>query len=276
MSSNPDQPSVDAALEDEMSGPVNYERRGLAGIVNLASTADRNAISLAMIGEVKAAVQRAYDDEDVRYVVLTHTGNTFCAGADLREQKGFGATPEHLQVRRGLELGDLFSLLLAGPKPVVGAVYGHVRAGGTGLVAACDVVFAGPEASFAMTEVRIGAAPTVTVAVLEERLTPRALAELSMRGNVIDAAEAQRVGLITRVVPDVDEALDSFAADLQAAGPSGLEAAKGLANRRVVDNVARRTPELAVLSARLFMAAEAQAGMRAFLRHEPAPWAPQD
>ncbi|WP_197478088.1 enoyl-CoA hydratase-related protein, partial [Rhodococcus sp. EPR-147] len=122
--------------------------------LTLDSPENRNALSSVMVEELTAGLTAAALDDDVRTIVLGHTGTTFCAGADLREA---GASPE-LRTRQML---DLMRLIIDTPKPVVAKIDGHVRAGGMGLVAACDVAVAGPESSFALTEVRLGLAASV-------------------------------------------------------------------------------------------------------------------
>lgn len=118
--------------------------------LSLDSPDTRNALSASLVAELADALTDCAKDGDVRAVVLTHTGNTFCAGADLRDPPPPDALVALL--RRIVEL----------PKPVVARVTGHVRAGGLGLLAACDIVAASTtSATFAFTEVRIGVAPAV-------------------------------------------------------------------------------------------------------------------
>lgn len=102
-----------------------------------------------LVGELADGLTRCGKDSDVRAIVLTHTGNTFCAGADLRD-------PPHPDALVGL-LRQIVELR----KPVLARVTGHVRAGGLGLLGACDIAAASAEATFAFTEVRIGVAPAV-------------------------------------------------------------------------------------------------------------------
>ncbi|MDQ1018443.1 hypothetical protein QFZ43_004992 [Streptomyces afghaniensis] len=130
--------------------------------LTLDSPHNRNALSAALVGELADALADAGRDPGVRAVVLTHTGNTFSAGADLKDPPPPGALVALL--RRIIEL----------PKPVVARVTGHVRAGGLGLLAACDIAAASTDATFAFTEVRIGVAPAVISLPLLPRADPRA------------------------------------------------------------------------------------------------------
>ena len=124
----------------------------------------RNALSAALVADLAAALTDAGKDTGVRAVVLTHTGNTFSAGADLRDPPA----PEALV--------DLLRQIVELPKPVLARVTGHVRAGGLGLLAACDIAVASHAATFAFTEVRIGVAPAVISLPLLPRTDPRARA----------------------------------------------------------------------------------------------------
>jgi enoyl-CoA hydratase len=117
--------------------------------LTLDSPHNRNALSAALVTDLAAALTDAGEDTDVRAVLLTHTGNTFSAGADLRDPPGPDALVALL--RQIVEL----------PKPVIARVTGHVRAGGLGLLGACDIAAASTTSTFAFTEVRIGVAPAV-------------------------------------------------------------------------------------------------------------------
>ncbi|MDX3644127.1 enoyl-CoA hydratase-related protein, partial [Streptomyces sp. MB09-02B] len=130
--------------------------RGITTLT-LDSPANRNALSARLVRDLSNALTRCGEDDDVRAVVLTHTGNTFCAGADLRDPPDPKAMVTLL--RQILEL----------PRPVVARVTGQVRAGGLGLLGACDIAAAGPDAGFALTEVRIGVAPAVISLTLRPR-----------------------------------------------------------------------------------------------------------
>ena len=123
-------------------------RDGVATIT-LDSPSNRNALSLQLTEELLARLVAVREDDAARVVVLTHTGSAFCAGADLKAR---GQQVPLVQV-----LGAVWEL----PKPVVARVGGHVRAGGVGLVAACDLSVAASDATFAFTEVRLGLVPAV-------------------------------------------------------------------------------------------------------------------
>ncbi|MFF9487010.1 enoyl-CoA hydratase family protein [Streptomyces sp. NPDC014676] len=220
----------------------------------------RNALSAALVGELADALTGAGEDTGVRAVVLTHTGNTFSAGADLRDPPA----PEALVglLRQIVEL----------PKPVLARVTGHVRAGGLGLLAACDIAVASRAATFAFTEVRIGVAPAVISLPLLPRTDPRALARYYLTGERLDTAEAARIGLLTAAGDDVDEVLAPILDGLRRSAPDALAETKRLLTARVLETFDRDAADLTALSARLFASAPAREGMTAFLERRDPEW----
>ncbi|MCT9003376.1 enoyl-CoA hydratase family protein [Streptomyces sp. NPDC054766] len=228
--------------------------------LTLDSPDTRNALSAVLVGELADALTRCGKDDDLRAVVLTHTGNTFCAGADLRD-------PPPPEAFVGL-LRQIVELR----KPVLARVSGHVRAGGLGLLGACDLAVAGPEASFAFTEVRIGVAPAVISLPLLPRADPRALARYYLTGERFDAAEAVRTGLLTAAGDDVDAVLAPVLDGLRRAAPEALAETKALLTAKVLEAFDRDAADLTALSARLFSSAQAREGMTAFLERRDPAW----
>lgn len=221
----------------------------------------RNALSATLVGELAAALTDAGQDTGVRAVVLTHTGTTFSAGADLRD-------PPPPEAFVGL-LRQIIEL----PKPVVARITGHVRAGGLGLLAACDISAAAHTATFAFTEVRVGVAPAVISLPLLPRTDPRALARYYLTGERLDTAEAARIGLLTAAGDDVDATLAPILDGLRKSAPEALAETKRLLTARVLETFDRDAADLTALSARLFASAHAREGMTAFLERRDPQWA---
>ncbi|MEW5356396.1 enoyl-CoA hydratase family protein [Streptomyces sp. 16-176A] len=244
-----------------MTALVGRDRaRGIATL-SLDSAATRNALSAALVGELADALAECGKDGEVRAVVLTHSGATFCAGADLRDPPDPDA------------LVALLRQIVALPKPVVARVTGHVRAGGLGLLAACDITAAATTATFAFTEVRIGVAPAVISLTVLPRADPRAVARHYLTGERFDAAEAVRVGLLTAAGDDVDAVLAPVLDGLRKASPQGLAETKRLLTAKVLETIDREAADLTALSARLFSSDQAREGMTAFLERRDAAWA---
>jgi enoyl-CoA hydratase len=228
--------------------------------LSLDSPHNRNALSASLVGELADALTDAGKAPGVRAIVLTYTGNTFSAGADLEDPP----PPEALValLRQIVEL----------PKPVVARVTGHVRAGGLGLLAACDIAAASTQATFAFTEVRIGVAPAVISLPLLPRTDPRALARYSLTGERFGPAEATAAGLLTTWADDVDTALAPILEGLRKSAPDALAETKRLLTARVLEAFDRDAADLTALSARLFSSPQAREGMTAFLERRDPAW----
>ncbi|MFC8271299.1 enoyl-CoA hydratase family protein [Streptomyces sp. NPDC057271] len=229
--------------------------RGIATLT-LDSPENRNALSAALVAELAEALGECGRDPAVRAVVLTHTGSTFSAGADLKAPPSPYAFVDLL--RRMVEL----------PKPVVGVVRGHVRAGGLGLLGACDIVVASDASDFALTEVRIGVAPAVISLTLLPKLEPRAAARYYVTGERFGTAEARAMGLVTAG----EDALDAILDGLRKGSPQGLAESKRLVTAKVLETFEREAEDLVQRSATLFASAEAREGMTAFLERRDPEW----
>jgi enoyl-CoA hydratase len=244
-----------------MTALVARTRARAVETLTLDSPHNRNALSAALVGQLADALTDCAKDTDVRAVVLTHTGTTFSAGADLRD-------PPDPDTLVGL-LRQIVELR----KPVLARVAGHVRAGGLGLLAACDIAAASTESTFAFTEVRIGVAPAVISLPVIPRTDPRALARYYLTGERFDAAEAARIGLLTAAGDDVDAVLAPVLDSLRKASPQGLAETKQLLTAKVLEAFDRDAADLTALSARLFASADAREGMTAFLERRDPSWA---
>lgn len=261
----------DEAREDGKP-PVTVGLQDGVRTLTLDAPHHRNALSARLVAALYAALETAEADPETRAVLLTHTGNTFCAGADLSEASG-EAAPADAPLDAPLALARLLRTLVAFPKPVVARVTGHVRAGGTGLLAACDISVAGPGATFAFTEARIGVAPAVISMPVLPRMDARAAARYWLTGERFGPEEAARVGLVTLAAEDPDEALAPVLDGLRRGSPQGLMESKRLVSRKVLEAFDRDTGTLAELSARLFASPEAHEGMTAFLERRDPEWA---
>jgi enoyl-CoA hydratase len=240
--------------------------RGIARVA-LDSPRNRNALSAALVEQLTAALADAAADAGVRAVELTHTGSTFCAGADLSEASQGGMQAGAARVLA------LLRHIVTLPKPVIGSIDGHVRAGGVGLVGACDIVLAGPASTFAFTEVRLGLAPAMISLTTLPRMDPRAAARYYLTGETFDAPTAAQIGLITAAVDDIDAATVEVLDALRGASPQGLRETKPLLTAALLDGFDARAGALMELSARLFGSAEAAEGMAAFMEKRRPSWA---
>jgi enoyl-CoA hydratase len=228
--------------------------------ITLDSPSNRNALSSRLVAELQDHLQTAARTGDVRAVVLTHTGTTFCAGADLAEAVEVG-------MERGTRaLLDLLRTVVELPTPVVAVVRGAARAGGVGLVGACDFALVGDSATFAFTEARLGLAPAIISLTTRSRLADRDAARKFLTGVIFDGREAARSGLVTASLPDrgLDEALAALVQELRAVPRQGLAETKRLLNAPVLAAISTEGQGLVELSARLFRSDIAKEAMTDF------------
>jgi methylglutaconyl-CoA hydratase len=244
--------------------------------VTLDSPSNRNALSAQLRRELRGHLDTALADDAVRVIVLTHTGTVFCSGMDLRESRGAGAGDQGVH-----EFPDILRTLWTSSKPVVARLAGPARAGGVGLVAACDIAVAARAgadtkgATFAFSEVRIGVVPAVISVPVLPRLLPRAAHELMLTGEVFDADRAAAVGLLNAAVaPDaLDTAVDRYVDMLALGAPQALAATKEMLRRTPSEDMAADLDAMLALSARFFASEEGQEGMAAFAEKRPPRWA---
>lgn len=250
---------------------VQYSVADGFATLTLDSPHNRNALSTRLVTELGDGLRRAAGDEAVRGIVLTHTGNTFCAGADLSEASN--ADPAQAADDRTRQMLGVLRGIVATPKPVIALIDGNVRAGGMGIVAACDIVVAGQGSSFALTEARLGLAPFMISLTLLPRLNPRAADRYFLTGEAFDAAQAAAIGLITMAAEDPAVAVAEICAALRKGSPQGLAESKRLTTASILAAFDRSAEELAARSASFFGTEEVREGMTAFLQKRPPRWA---
>lgn len=248
---------------------VRLETDDQVATITLDSPSNRNALSRRLVGELTGCLAEAEADDAARVVVLTHTGGTFCAGADLSEALEFG------MVEGTRNLVGLLRQIVALDKPVVAVADGHVRAGGVGLIGACDLALVSDSSTLAFSEALLGLAPAIISLTTRSRMAERDAARLYLGGATFDGTTAAAVGLATRSVPSdaLASGLVSLLAELRKASPQGLRETKRLLNGAMLERIDRDGPELVALSERLFASDEAREGMLAFRERRLPRWA---
>lgn len=159
----------------------------------------RNALNPELIGALKEAFTRAESDEQAKVIILSASGQTFCAGADLGYLQQMQQFTYEENLADSTSLKDLFWQIYNHPKVVIAQVQGQALAGGCGLVSVCDFCFASVDATFGYTEVKIGFVPALVMAFLVRRIGEGRARQLLLTGTLIDAKEAYRMGLINCV-----------------------------------------------------------------------------
>jgi enoyl-CoA hydratase/carnithine racemase len=200
---------------------VEYEVESGRATITISDPERRNPISVATMEGLRDATKTALEEPAVRVLVYTGAGDVFSAGGDLAGS--FVDDPVGLHRARGA-FGDLFRLMMRGGKPTVARVNGHALAGGFGLAVACDVTICVDDAKLGTTEIAVGLWPMMISALLVRAMPRKAALELMLTGRVIDPAEAQRLGAVSRVVPraELDHAVDETVEALQSKSPATL------------------------------------------------------
>lgn len=251
-----------------MTDLVRTATEGQIATVTLDSPANRNALSSVLLTQLHACLASALADSGVRVIVLTGAGPAFCSGADLKQTSTDPAAAAEL-------FPPVLQLIWDSPKPVICRVNGSARAGGIGLIAASDIAIAALPATFAFTEVRIGAVPAIIAVTCLRRMPSRAAAEYFLTGESFGAGRAQEIGLLTRAVaePDLDAETLRYARLLLRGAPGALAAAKGVLRDVPGIPLAEGLVRMAELSASRFASAEAREGMAAFAAKREPDWA---
>lgn len=254
---------------------VEYSHRGPAAVLAIARPDKRNALSRALIAALSDAFTRAAADPAARCVVLTGTGTAFCAGMDLDELRGtLGDQADKVWDDAG-KLSALYEQIYTLPKPTIAAVNGAAVAGGAGLCTVCDLAVTVPAAKFGYPEVRRGLVAAMVMPHLLRHVGERAARWLLLTGELIDAAEAHRIGLVNAVVPPETllSTVETWATSLAEGGPKALATTKALLHR--CSHQAVPVGELATASAEPRLTDECRHGLTAFFDKRPAPWVPQ-
>jgi methylglutaconyl-CoA hydratase len=259
-----------------MSQPLAlYEVRPPAAVVTINRPDKRNALSRALIDALKDAVQRAQDDVAARCVILTGAGPAFCAGMDLAElAESLERPADNTPVwDDALRLATLYDLIYCLPKPTIAAVNGAAVAGGAGLVTVCDLALAVPEARFGYPEVRRGLVAAMVMPHLLRHVSERAARYMLLTGELLNAEDASRTGLINAVVPGPHllETAHQWACSLAEGGPQALARTKELL--RLFSRQALSVEEAARASAAPRLTEECLRGLEAFFAKRPVPWA---
>ena len=253
--------------------PVLYAVSGGVATISLNQPDTRNALSDELLDGLLAALERAKADTEVRAVVLASTHETvFSAGGNLG---GFAAEVPLVQKHRGIErFPHLFELIGTLGKPSICAAGGHVLAGALGVALACDLVIAKDTATFGTPEINVGVFPFMIMALIYRNVPRKKASELLLLGERIDAAEAERLGIVNRVVPaeEFDSAVADWAAKLASKSPLLMALGKD-AMWRQQDLPLMEALELLRHNLTLaFSTEDIQEGVRAFFEKRDPEW----
>ena len=253
-----------------MSEPATlYSVSDGVATITLNQPETKNSLGTELVVSLCDHLDQAVGDTFARVIVLTNAGNTFCAGANLKAAK-----PGVSGQADSRTFVDVFKLIMASPKPVVGRINGHATGGGVGLAAACDISVMRDDAKIGFTEVRLGVAPAVISVVCLPKMNRADASELFLTAVRFTPERAAQVGLINRAVPaeSLDETVRAIVADILKGGPAALAASKDLIERVPQMDIDDAFAWTKVRSQELFEGDEAKAGIAAFVNRENAPW----
>jgi len=236
-----------------------------------------NAFDDRLIAELTQSLQRLDADAGVRAVVLTGNGASFSAGADLNWMRGMAKASEADNRADAERLATLMRTLNFLSKPTLARINGAAYGGGVGLIACCDIAVAVDTAKFGLTEVKLGLVPAVISPYVVAAIGPRHARRLFVTGEIFDAADAARIGLVHQITfaDQLDESVERMLAMLTKGGPVAQREAKLLALRAAgITPAAAQSldAENAQLIARLRVSAEGQDGLGAFLDKRKPQW----
>lgn len=253
---------------------VRIDRMESVRVISLDRPDRRNAFDDELILDLTTAFRDAGTDPEVRVVLLTGEGESFCAGADLEWMRRASIYTEEQNRSDALRLAAMFDAVAACPRPVIARVQGGCMGGGIGLVAASDIGIAARDAIFGFTEVRLGLIPAVISPYVLAKVRPGDASRYFLTGERFTAEDAQRIGLVQIVVDEgqLARCANALITELLAGGPTAQGEAKRLLREvpRLAADQAQETT--AAWIARLRASREGREGIRAFLERRPPSW----
>ena len=253
---------------------LRTDPRGVA-YLTLSAPDRRNVLSPQMISDLTEAAHALGTDPSIRVTVLAGAGPVFCAGGDLDWMAAQIDADRPQRLREARKLAEMLRALNELPKPLVGRLHGGAFGGGIGLACVCDVTIAAPGTRFCFSETRLGIIPATIGPYVLARMGEGRARRVFMSARVFEAAEAETLGLVARVVPDagLDAAIEAEVAPYLSCAPLAVAQAKALARAlgpriddAVIDDSIRRLADA-------WEGPEAIQGIRAFLDKRPPPWA---
>lgn len=254
---------------------LEVTRQGGVARVTLNRPELRNAFDDVLIGQLRKAFLDIQADPAVRVMVLAGNGPAFCAGADLNWMKRMAGYDYQENLADATALAQMLAALDRLPKPTIARVHGPVFAGGTGLVAACDIAVGTPQAKFCLSEAKLGLSPATISPYVIRAMSERTARRYFLTAEVFDAHEALRIGMLSILTSEeeLDGVISSLVEHLLAGGPEAHGSIKTL-----IRSVAGRRPDDALVAetaqriAEIRGSPEGREGIAAFLEKRKASW----
>lgn len=233
-----------------------------------------NAMNEQLMKELTNCFAELNKDSQIRVIILTGKGKSFCAGADLNWMKSMATFTEEENIRDSRLLLDLYETIYICSKPVIAKVNGHAFGGGIGLFAVCDIIFAVPDCKFAFSEVKLGIIPAVISPYILRRIGLPKTRSLFITGERFDSEYGKEIGLIDNVVTEekIDEIIQKYLKIIQSSGPKSIEEVKKLTNAYEKMNLDNYKEHTVKKIAELRISKEGQEGINAFLEKKKTKW----
>jgi len=253
---------------------LRVERQGPIARVTCARPDVRNALNAAMIAELTSAFAALSSDDSVRVVVLQGDGSSFSGGADVNYMRAGLELGEKENEADALRLSDMFATIDRCAAPVVARVHGAALGGGSGIIAACDIVIAADDAVFGFTEARLGIVPAVISPFVLRKIGQSHARALFTTGEHFDAVRALRIGFVHEVVPNagLDAAVARVVDAILACGPQATRIAKTIVRTVSMMSAEEARVWTAQTTAKRRASDEGQEGLRAFLEKRKPDW----
>jgi methylglutaconyl-CoA hydratase len=252
---------------------ISLEQQGNVATLTLNRPEVHNAFDDVMIAELLSALEQVSNDANARLLVLRSNGRNFSAGADLAWMRSMAAKNYDENIADASELARLMQNLDELSKPTLCLVQGAAFGGAVGLAACCDIVVAEAQASFCLSEVKIGLIPAVISPYVMRAIGSRQARRYMLTAERFNAYTAKHLGLVHEIVDDLDTAVTEFASTLCANSPAAVRAAKQLIadlDQQPLDDQAQRLTIERIAAIRV--SAEGQEGLSAFLEKRSPNW----
>ncbi len=253
---------------------IKIEKEGPVATVSFCRPEIHNAFNDTLIYEMTDLFTSLKEDNDLRVIVLTGEGKSFCAGADLNWMRRVKDYSFEKNLEESLALANLFWLIYTMPLPIVGRINGAAIGGGTGFVSVCDISVAAESAKFSFSEVKIGVVPACIGPYVVKKIGEGKAREFFISGERLSAADAHRIGLVNRYYPDdqFDDEIDKLVKTILSSGPNAIKMAKELVSNVPLMTQDEFRPYTAEMIAKLRKSDEGQEGMDAFLNKRKPNW----
>lgn len=257
---------------------IAFAIKDSVGSVILNRPEVHNAFNDKMIEELSMVFDEIEKSNEVRVVILSGEGKSFCAGADLNWMRRVKDYSYEENLKESLALADMLYKIYSCSKPTIAKVQGYAIGGGTGLVAVCDIAVAATDAKFSFSEVKLGLIPACISPYVVKKCGEGKCREFFLTGERMSAEKALNAGLVNIIVPPdcLDKAVEGLVNQLLSSGPEAIKKCKELLRRvpqMSVDEFKRYTAEVI---AKMRISEEAQEGMSAFLEKRKPKWIAED